>query len=105
MLYRHQSKRADDLQSLETALRQSEMRLRTFESTFRQTTAEFTARYAQNGIDETLESIEWLGEARMVQHIRLRIERLLNTADGLAGNAPAWSEERIVDARAERDTQ
>jgi phage shock protein A len=100
-----ESAHADEVQSLETALRQSEVRLHTFESTFRQTTTEFISRYAQNEIDETLESIEWLGEARMAQHIQRRIERLFSTADGLAGNADALSEVEIVDARAEGDTK
>lgn len=91
-----ESAHADEVQSLETALRQSEVRLHTFESTFRQTTTEFISRYAQNEIDETPETIEWLGEARMAQHIRRRIERLFRTADRLAGNAPALNEEEIT---------
>ncbi len=41
------------------------------------TTAEFVARYADDQIVETLETIEWLGEYRLAQRLKQKVEALL----------------------------
>jgi hypothetical protein len=77
---------ANEVRLLEAALRQTEARLRACEAEHGLTTSEFVARYANDQIDETLETIEWLGEYRMAQRIQqklaaLRSERLSDLAD------------------------
>lgn len=67
---------ATELRMLETSPRQTQARLRAFEQQYGLTTAEFVAQYARNEIEETLETIEWLGENRMAMSIEDQIEGL-----------------------------
>ena len=39
-------------------------------------TTEFVARYAVDKINETLETIEWLGEYRLAANIRQKLDKL-----------------------------
>ena len=59
---------------LETGLRVTEERLRGFEAQYGMTTAEFVARYADDQIVETLETIEWLGEYRLAQRLQQKLD-------------------------------
>ena len=61
---------------LETGLRVTADRLRGFEAQYGITTAEFVARYADDQIEETLETIEWLGEYRLAVNIRQKLDAL-----------------------------
>ena len=71
-------KRARQMRNeLESGLRVTEDRLRVFEAQYGMTTAEFVARYADDQIEETLETIEWLGEYRMAQRLQQKVEALL----------------------------
>lgn len=61
---------------LEAGLRQTQHRLHQFEEQYGMATDEFIKKQADNGIQETLETIEWLGEYRMVQRIQEKIDAL-----------------------------
>lgn len=67
---------ANEVRLLEAALHQAEARLHTFEVEYGLTTAEFVARYADDQIEETLETIEWLGEYRMAESIHQKLDAL-----------------------------
>lgn len=67
---------SSELRLLEVALHQTQHRLQGFEERFQLSTTEFVTRYAENEIDETLETIEWLGEQRMAEHIQEKIDAL-----------------------------
>ena len=67
---------ANEVRLLEVALRQTEARLRAFEAQYHLATSEFVTRYADGQIDETLDTIEWLGEQRMLTRIRQKIDTL-----------------------------
>jgi hypothetical protein len=61
---------------LETSLSVTEERLRVFEAQYCMTTAEFVTRYADDQIQETLETIEWLGEYRMARLLQQKLDVL-----------------------------
>ena len=65
-----------EIQSLEDGLRRTQERIRDFESQYGFSTKEFLDRYRQNRIDETLETIEWVGESRMEQHLLKKLHNL-----------------------------
>jgi phage shock protein A len=67
---------ANEVRLLEVGLRQTEHRLQLFEEKYQLSTPEFINRYANDEIEETLETIEWLGEYRMAQRIQEKIDRL-----------------------------
>lgn len=72
-----------EIQAAEEGLRRTQERLRAFEAQYSLSTDEFLARYRQNLIHETLETIEWVGESRMEQHLhdKLRNLRGIRVAD------------------------
>jgi len=61
---------------LEAGMRQTQHRLRKFEHQYGMPTDEFVLKYANNEIQETLETIEWLGEYRMAQTIQEKLDTL-----------------------------
>jgi len=61
---------------LEAGMRQTQHRLRTFEAQFHMETEVFARKYAANEIEETLDTIEWLGEYRMAQNIQEKLDTL-----------------------------
>jgi len=61
---------------LEAGMRQTQHRLRQFEQQYSTPTEEFVHQYANNEIEETLETIEWLGEYRMAQAIQEKLDTL-----------------------------
>lgn len=67
---------ANEMRLLEMALRQTNERLRAFETQYHLTTAEFVARYAADQVEETLDTIEWLGEHRMSKRIQQKLDAL-----------------------------
>ena len=70
----------NDLQQLTDALHTTRSELRAFEEQYQLSTDEFVSRYAAGEIAESLETIEWLGEYRMAQHIQEQIERSTNSS-------------------------
>lgn len=67
---------AAKLRMLEIGLRQTQARLAAFEQTSKMSTADFIARYARNDIAETLDTLEWLGEYRLMQSIQDEVDAL-----------------------------
>ena len=66
----------NEVRLLEAGLRQTRHRLHQFEEQYAMATDEFIKKQADNGIQETLETIEWLGEYRMLQRIQEKIDAL-----------------------------
>ncbi|MEZ4717746.1 MAG: hypothetical protein R2851_16910 [Caldilineaceae bacterium] len=66
----------NEVRLLEAGKRQTEQRLRDFEAQFDMVTADFVRRYAADEIEETLETIEWLGEYRLAQTIQEKLDTL-----------------------------
>jgi hypothetical protein len=67
---------AAKLRMLEIGLRQTQARLAAFEQASKMSTADFIARYARNDIAETLDTLEWLGEYRLMQSIQDEVDAL-----------------------------
>lgn len=67
------------MHALEDGLGRTQARLRAFEETYQMPTAQFIECYNQNTVEETLETIEWLGEYRLL----LRIQDKLDTLKGI----------------------
>ena len=65
-----------EIQSLEDGLHRTQERIHDFETQYGFSTAELLDRYRQNQIDETLETIEWVGESRMEQHLLKKLHNL-----------------------------
>ena len=61
---------------LEAGMRQTQHRLQKFEQQYGTPTEEFVRKYAYNEIEETLETLEWLGEYRMAQTIQEKLTTL-----------------------------
>lgn len=66
------------MQEAKEGLRRTRERLRFFEARYGLSTADFLARYRQNLIQETLETIEWVGESRLEQHLQDELCNLLD---------------------------
>ena len=67
---------ANQLRVLEVGMRQTKHRIRAFEEQFGLKTADFIRQYANDEIQETLDTIDWLGEYRMAQRIQAKIDTL-----------------------------
>lgn len=66
----------NEVRLLEAGMRQTQHRLHTFEVRYGMATAESVQKYANNDLQETLDTIEWLGEYRMAQRIQAKIDAL-----------------------------
>ena len=60
----------NEIRLLETAIRRTKPRIRSFEERFKTSTADFLARYEAGDVQETLEADEWIGEYRMMERLR-----------------------------------
>ena len=61
---------------IEIGIRQTEQRLQTFERRYAMKTADFLSRYEQDGLDETLDFAEWIGESRLLERLREKMQML-----------------------------
>jgi hypothetical protein len=61
---------------LAVGMRKTQQRLQKFEAQYGMPTHEFVVKYRNDEIQETLETIEWLGEYRMAQRIQAKIDTL-----------------------------
>jgi len=61
---------------LAVGMRKTQQRLQKFEAQYGMPTDEFVVKYRNDEIQETLETIEWLGEYRMAQRIQAKIDTL-----------------------------
>ncbi len=61
---------ANELRLVEAAIRQTEQRIKQFESAYQMESKEFIDRFENDELEETLEFIEWVGEYRMLSLLR-----------------------------------
>ncbi|MCH8289860.1 hypothetical protein IH992_01980 [Candidatus Poribacteria bacterium] len=55
---------------LQAGIRRTEHRLREFETKYGLSSTEFLRRYENDELQETLDSIEWIGEYRLLERMR-----------------------------------
>lgn len=60
----------NELRMLQAGIRRTQQRIADFEAQYGMTTAEFLERYRNDAITETLETIEWFGEWKMLERLR-----------------------------------
>ena len=61
---------------LQAGIRQTEARLDAFEEKYQRPTTDFLAAYEDDQIEETLDTIEWMGECRLLQRLREKLDAL-----------------------------
>jgi len=66
----------NELRLLEAGVQRTRLRLKTFEQKYRFSTSEFMEKYEKDELDETLELAEWIGEQRMLERLRDKIDTL-----------------------------
>jgi hypothetical protein len=66
----------NELRLLEAGIRRSELRLQAFETCYGLSTIDFIQRYENDGLEETLECAEWIGEYRLREHLQEKAEAL-----------------------------
>lgn len=64
------------LRVLQAGIQRTEARLRDFEVEHKMSTAEFLASYGADGVSETLATIDWVGESRMLDRLREKEQML-----------------------------
>lgn len=67
---------ANERRLLEAGIRRTEQRLHAFETKYQLPTAEFVHRFQNDEFEETLELAEWIGESRMLERLREKVETL-----------------------------
>ncbi|GAK51072.1 hypothetical protein U14_02314 [Candidatus Moduliflexus flocculans] len=61
---------------IEIGIRQTEQRIQVFERRYAMKTADFLSRYEQDGLEETLDFAEWIGEFRLLERLREKMRTL-----------------------------
>jgi hypothetical protein len=69
---------ANELRLVEAGIRQTERRLEAFEKKYKLNTNDFLTRYENDGIEETMDVIEWIGESRMLERLNEKADTLRN---------------------------
>lgn len=67
---------ANEARLLEAGIRRTEERLNAFETKYNLPTPEFIRRYENDEFEETLEFAEWIGEFRMAEMLREKLDVL-----------------------------
>jgi hypothetical protein len=67
---------ANEARLLEAGIRRTEERLTVFEAKYELPTVEFIRRYENDEFEETLEFAEWIGEFRMAEMLREKLDVL-----------------------------
>ena len=67
---------ANQLKLLKAGSHRSEERIREFEERYRMSTRKFIHKFENDELEETLEFAEWIGEYRMLEKLRLKIDIL-----------------------------
>ena len=67
---------ANEARLLEAGIRRTEERLNAFETKYNLLTTEFIRRYENDEFEETLEFAEWIGEFRMGETLREKLDVL-----------------------------
>lgn len=60
----------NELRVIVAGIRRTERRLQDFEARFGMPTLEFIRRYEDDEMEETLDFAEWIGEARLLDHLK-----------------------------------
>ena len=66
----------NELRLLQANIKRTEQRLRDLEIRFGLSTPEFLQRYENDELTETLDSVEWVGEARLLERLREKANAL-----------------------------
>ena len=66
----------NEVRYLQSGIRRTEQRLRTFETRYGFSSQEFLRRYENDELPETLEFAEWVGECRLLERLREKAETL-----------------------------
>lgn len=66
----------NELRLLEVGIRRTEERLRAFEEKYTLSSDEFLRLVEQDALPETMETIEWLGELRLLERLREKANTL-----------------------------
>ncbi len=66
----------NEVRYLQSGIRRTEQRLRTFEARYGFSSQEFLRRYENDELPETLEFAEWVGECRLLERLREKAETL-----------------------------
>ena len=66
----------NELRILQTGIRRTEQRLRTFEMKYGLSSNEFLRRYENDELQETLDFAEWVGEYRLLERLREKADTL-----------------------------
>lgn len=69
---------ANELRLIEAGILQTKRRLEDFEKKYQLNTKDFLLRYENDGIEETMDTIEWIGESRMLERLNKKADTLRN---------------------------
>lgn len=67
---------ANELRLLQAGVQRTEERLHQFEAKFQISTADFLRQFENDELEETLELTEWVGEYRLLQKLREKVDIL-----------------------------
>lgn len=67
---------ANELRLLQASVQQTKQRLSGFEAKYHLSTLEFIARYEADEFEESLDFAEWMGEYRLLEKLREKIDIL-----------------------------
>ncbi len=66
----------NELRLLQAGIQRTEKRLAAFETQYSLSSAEFLRRYENDELAETLDFAEWIGEYRLLERLRDKVETL-----------------------------
>jgi phage shock protein A len=68
----------NELRLLQAGIRRTEQRLQAFETQYGMSSAAFVQRYENDALQETLDFAEWVGEYRLLERLREKMETIQN---------------------------
>lgn len=89
----------NELRIMQAGIRRTQQRIANFEAQYGMKTEEFLHRYRNDGITETLETIEWFGEWELLERLREdeTILQGVDFAEGVANDDTIKSVWRTLD--------
>ena len=60
----------NEYEELQDGIQKTEVRVRYFENKYNMATARFLERFARNELQHSFDFDEWIGESRLLQHLR-----------------------------------
>ena len=66
----------NEIRLLQAGIRRSEQRLTAFETEYSLSSPEFVRRYENDELAETLDLAEWIGEYRLLERLKEKVETL-----------------------------